>query len=783
MAIFFFLAQSVFALNIVELSPGYYPNTSKGRPLALAYIYVGIPDLDPTVVANQKTLSVQQEDGTIVAVTQPIRTNAGGVPTYLGESVVLLVEGDYSLAVLDSSSVQIYYVPSTAYEQYLVAGNYFYPDYSEADQGVASVGAGSTVTDILAEVGAVENATIYFSHNSGGNTTTYTFTTNTTISANYNIIIEDGAILDGAGTLTINGPMEASLDQIFGGTITPLFGYNREIYPEWFGMPADGTDGSTELALALGSINANGGKVIFTSGTYATTGQDITTSPVHIVINEAATLQHFGEASTEGTPSYIIKLDVDGCRITGGKIDLNSTDQTGTGYQRGVWIDSDYNEINGVTISDGLNLAIFINGNKNKIVNNNISECGYYGIYLEGTATATGFSDNVIDSNYIDHTGAPTTQTSAVLIYGWDTATYGAVSKRNIVSNNQIILNTLSDEAGILATHVGVTNRLAPETVISGNTILGGNMSISCEWESDYTSITGNVCKDAKEVGIEVSSARGTTVSGNTITGDPDATAFRGVSVDDNASATNHGYVTVSGNYIYDAKYHIYVQDQTGYVTITGNTTDTNSDAVTGFNIYTLNTDNVAIVGNTCNATGSLEGIRVTNIVGGVISGNFINGDGTTAIDIYDDDTTTANLRVTGNVIVGSFTNDISISGTPAGSTIEVSENIPDTEILTGTLNINQSKKSATIDSSGGAVAATLQSGLYIGQIKTIVMTDQTTSSTVTVTLHDNVTGLPLATGISGDGEVGTFDAVDETWVLMWTGTEWTTLRTTCTFV
>lgn len=196
-----FSAQTVFALNIVELSPGYYPNTSKGRPLSLAYIYVGIPDLDPTVVANQKTLSVQQEDGTIVAVTQPIRTNAGGVPTYLGESVTLLVEGDYSLAVLDNSSVQVYYVPSTAYEQYLIAGNYYYPDYSEADQGVASVGAGSTVTDILGTVGAVTNATLYFSHNSGAATTTYTFTTATTITDNYTVVKERGVLF--AGTLVI----------------------------------------------------------------------------------------------------------------------------------------------------------------------------------------------------------------------------------------------------------------------------------------------------------------------------------------------------------------------------------------------------------------------------------------------------------------------------------------------------------------------------------------------------------------------------------------------------
>ena len=92
------------------------------------------------------------------------------------------------------------------------------------------------------------------------------------------------------------------------------------------------------------------------------------------------------------------------------------------------------------------------------------------------------------------------------------------------------------------------------------------------------------------------------------------------------------------------------------------------------------------------------------------------------------------------------------------------------------------SEGATKIDSSAGAVTATLGSGKYIGQIKTIVMTNSTASSTVTVTNLDNVTGIPLATGIGGDGEVGTFDAVDEAWILMWMGTEWTTLRATCTF-
>jgi hypothetical protein len=79
---------------------------------------------------------------------------------------------------------------------------------------------------------------------------------------------------------------------------------------------------------------------------------------------------------------------------------------------------------------------------------------------------------------------------------------------------------------------------------------------------------------------------------------------------------------------------------------------------------------------------------------------------------------------------------------------------------------------SSVIDSSLNAVDATLPSGEYIGQIKTIVMTDASNSSTVSITNHQ-----------TSDPEVATFNATDETGVFMWTGTEWVTIFATCTFV
>lgn len=222
------------ATNIVQLTPEYFPNSSKGRPLASADIYVGKVDLDPEIVANQKTLSVQQEDGSVVAVTQPISTSAGGVPEYLGSPVTLLVEGNYSLKVLDSSGSQIFYVPSVAADQALQPGNFFYPDYTNTDQG--TTGNGNSVDDILTEVGATTKATLYFAHNSGSTETTYAFSTSSTITENYTCVFEPGALLSVATSkiVTINGPVKAGAWQIFTGAGRVDFPDSREILSSWF---------------------------------------------------------------------------------------------------------------------------------------------------------------------------------------------------------------------------------------------------------------------------------------------------------------------------------------------------------------------------------------------------------------------------------------------------------------------------------------------------------------------------------------------------------------------
>jgi len=130
----------------------------------------------------------------------------------------------------------------------------------------------------------------------------------------------------------------------------------------------------------------------------------------------------------------------------------------------------------------------------------------------------------------------------------------------------------------------------------------------------------------------------------------------------------------------------------------------------------------------------------------------------------------TSNMIVSGNHI--NSCNAAIVDGNSSDTATRIYDNTGSEEIATAgnpTLQIFDASK---LDSSEGVIAATLPDGKYMGQIKTIVMTDATNSSTVTITHHE-----------TEDNEVATFDAVDETLVLMWTGTQWVTIKATCTFL
>lgn len=100
--------------NIVLLGPQYIPLHASDNAVGAGNLYIGTADTDPTVTANQITVEALQENGSLVAMQQPITLSAGGIPLYNGSPVSLYVDGDYSLAVTTALGSQIYYVPNNA---------------------------------------------------------------------------------------------------------------------------------------------------------------------------------------------------------------------------------------------------------------------------------------------------------------------------------------------------------------------------------------------------------------------------------------------------------------------------------------------------------------------------------------------------------------------------------------------------------------------------------------------------------------------------------------------
>lgn len=97
--------------NIIDLPILYIPDPNGGRPIANGFIYIGNPDTDPEIPANQKSVTSVDEDGNTFSVVQPIRTTAGGVPVQNNSVLTkLLVEENYSVKINDSLGSQIYYI-------------------------------------------------------------------------------------------------------------------------------------------------------------------------------------------------------------------------------------------------------------------------------------------------------------------------------------------------------------------------------------------------------------------------------------------------------------------------------------------------------------------------------------------------------------------------------------------------------------------------------------------------------------------------------------------------
>jgi hypothetical protein len=136
--------------------------------------------------------------------------------------------------------------------------NVYRIDASETDQG--ATGNGRTIKAFIDIIGTSKKATLILTHNGIGNTTVYTLTTNEVIPDNIFVISEPGAIIDGAGILTLSH-MNYGFFQRFGTSIEILFtagGGVTDIYPEWWGDFPNGYNDTAILNKAIAASDLVG---------------------------------------------------------------------------------------------------------------------------------------------------------------------------------------------------------------------------------------------------------------------------------------------------------------------------------------------------------------------------------------------------------------------------------------------------------------------------------------------------------------------------------------------
>jgi len=146
--------------------------------------------------------------------------------------------------------------------------NVYRVNASGVDQGAATAGTIKTYVDAI---GTSQKATIVCGHTSTGNTTTYTLTTSEVTPSNITLEMEHGAILDGAGTLTVNGPFVAGWYPVFGETISVRLLQPGGVKANWWVTSGAGTSADpwiVDLQTLLDSIYYGSRCLMFAKGYY-----------------------------------------------------------------------------------------------------------------------------------------------------------------------------------------------------------------------------------------------------------------------------------------------------------------------------------------------------------------------------------------------------------------------------------------------------------------------------------------------------------------------------------
>ena len=563
---------------------------------------------------------------------------------------------------------------------------------------------------------------------------------NPTIDVYQTLKVEKGCIItiDAGNTLTINGDLIADIYQIFSHNNTDgvdlTGGLVREVYPQWFGATGDGaTDDS--LALNTFFIAAENKTAFIPDGIYMVKDVEIMDNTHVKGESFSAIIETIATAEID---DHLLRLnEKTNVIIEGLKLDGNSANTPGSS-------------------ASGITMLYVYGGCSNIIIKNNlITDNDYVAIRITDTdATGSSADTIIIDGNIIDDTdcGVITGHTDLVNL--------------NIINN--IIMNGDSEGISIWG------HATAPQG-------------------EKYTNISNNVIHD-KTGGILFRYANFATATGNTIYScvspiyfDPTATVSSELTITGNNITTSSGSgisgvledSVISGNSIVEsAGCGIWLKDASKNVIVSGNfVKNADGGATDSSGIRIEDSQNISVVGNTVvDDNGPAETYAGIQFIGasalgdkGLIANNHVR------------DCETYGITVTANEDVHILNNFVDNSGTDFAVDNAITSSITrnnwgdeglwDNVLLTSASGALPITRPSRINSSGGVLALTLADGNARGEFKFVVMSTA-----------GNIADLTIAHHLTEDDEVARFDAVDEHLLLVWTGTEWATVSSSCTF-
>ena len=104
--------SDITANAVVSMPSQLFTMPRSFKAVANGKIYIGQIDTDPVNPVNQIQVYLENEDGSLVPVSQPIIINAGGYPVYNGQISKFVTVQGHSMAVYDAFNAQQFYFPN-----------------------------------------------------------------------------------------------------------------------------------------------------------------------------------------------------------------------------------------------------------------------------------------------------------------------------------------------------------------------------------------------------------------------------------------------------------------------------------------------------------------------------------------------------------------------------------------------------------------------------------------------------------------------------------------------